>query len=151
MGYPLPRATRIASPSFDRSVGVDVLALGAAGLAAPLVAPAPGAYLLFGLFAAALYVASRRRTVGAYDVEDGLVVRGFFGTHLVPWDHAVSVEEARDPWLPWLKVAGLRRDDGAPVAITGLRHRSAPTQQVLHLTRVVRDRREAGMREPWSD
>jgi hypothetical protein len=147
----LPRTRRIASPSFDRSVGFDVLALGLLALAAPFVAPSVGAYLMLGLFAAAAAVANRRRTVGAYEDEAGVVVRGFTGTSLVPWPRCVTVEAIRDPVMPWLKVAAIRGSDGGRTVVTGLRHHGAPTAEVLRLTRLVREHRDARSREPWSD
>jgi hypothetical protein len=152
VGHPLPRTRRIASPSFDRSVGADVLALGLAGLAAPfLVPPNVGAGVMFVLLAAALATANRRRTVGAYEGDDALVVRGFLATTAVPWEVCASVEVVRDPWLPWLRTAAVRRDDGRRVPVTALRHRGVPTAEVLNLTRIVREHREARSREPWSD
>jgi hypothetical protein len=146
----LPNVPRIASPSFDRSIGVDVLLIGATALAAPIAIPAAGApVMLVGLFLAAL-VAMRRRTMGAYAGEDALVIRGYLSTISIGWREAHTVVTRRDGWLPWLQVAAvIGPDDGAPVPITALRHRGAPPSPALTLTRIVRDHREGRDRRVW--
>ena len=68
----------------------------------------------------------------------------------VPWSQADAVQQRRDPWLPWLKVAAIARPAGASAAVvTGLRYMGDPPAPVLSLTRMVRDRRELRSRETW--
>jgi len=147
---PPPHATRFASPAFDRSVGADVLVVGILSLAAPFVIPAiGGGVLLVGLVLAAL-IAMRRRTIGAYVTDDAITVRGYVTSVTVPWSNADAVQQRRDPWLPWLKVASIARPAGASaVVVTGLRYTGDPPVPVLTLTRTVRDRRELRSRETW--
>lgn len=151
MAVDLPRAPRIAAPGFDRSVGFDVLTIGVAGLVSPFVLPAGGGLAVLLLLVAAAGVAIRRRTLGAYEGEHGLVVRNYLSTRLVSWPEAVTVEAQRDRWLPWLRVAAVKRTDGTSLVVSALRHVGEPTQEVLVLTRVVRERREALSRETWRD
>lgn len=150
VGGSLPRAPRIASPSFDRSIGFDVLAIGVAALAAPVILPSNGGYAMLAGLALAALTAMRRRSIGAYETDDALIVRGFLSTNVIPWNDARSVEDRRDPWLPWLRVAAVRRDSGEPaVAVTALRHAGDPPAPVMTLTRIVRDRREQRSRDLW--
>lgn len=151
MAVELPRAPRIAAPGFDRSVGFDVLALGLAGVASPFILPEGGGIAVLLLLGAAAAVAMRRRTLGAYEGEHGLVVRNFLSTRLVSWQDAATVGARKDPWMPWLGVAAVKRADGTSQVVSALRHVGGPTQEVLVLTRVVRERREALSREPWAD
>ena len=147
---PPPHATRFASPAFDRSVGVDVLVVGILSLAAPFVIPtAGGAVLLGGLVLAAL-IAMRRRTIGAYVTDEAITVRGYVTSVTIPWSQADALQQRRDPWLPWLRVAAITRPTGAPaVVVTGLRYLGDPPASVLSLTRMIRDRRELRSRETW--
>jgi hypothetical protein len=147
---PLPNVPRIATPSFDRSIGLEVLLIGVAALVAPILLPPAGApVMLGGLFLAAL-TATRRRTIGAYVGEDALVIRGYLGTVSIPWREADAVVTRRDGWLPWMQVAAVSRPDDRPaVPITALRYRGAPPSPVLTLTRIVRDRREGRDRQVW--
>jgi hypothetical protein len=147
---PPPHTTRIASPAFDRSVGVDVLAVGVLALLAPFVVPAVGGYVMVAGLVIAALIAMRRRTIGAYIGEDAITVRGYLSSVTVPWSQADAVRVRRDPWLPWLKTAAIARPMGAaPVVVTGLRHAGDPPSPVLTLTRMVRDRRELRSRETW--
>lgn len=145
----LPRAPRIASPSFDRSIGLDVLAIGMGALAAPFAVPSVGGYVMLGGLAVAALTAMRRRTIGAYETDDALIVRGYLGTVFMPWTDAEAVVSRRDPFLPWLHVATVRPSSGAPVTVTALRYTGDPPAPVLTLTRIVRDHRELRSRETW--
>jgi hypothetical protein len=147
----LPRGARLANPSFD-GTSRWLVALGAvAGVAAAVWIPGVG--WLVGLLAVALgWVASRRRrTIGAYEGVDALVVRNWFATRAVPWMQVDRVEERRDPWLPVFRVGVLRYGTGGSLSISGLRHASSATPApVLTVTKLVRDARERRAREPWN-
>ena len=146
----LPRTPRIASPAYHRSVGFDVLALGLAGFVLPL-APGIGGGAMLVCFALAFATALRRRTMGAYEGQDGLVVRNYLRTRQIPWANATTVRAQGDFTMPWLKVAVVVRSEGSSVPVSALRHFGEPTQDVLTLTRIVRERREARSRETWKD
>lgn len=151
MPVDLPRAARLANPSFD-GTGRWLVGLGAvAAVACGVLIPDVG--WLVGLLALGLgWLASRRRrTIGAYEGHDALVVRNWFATRAVPWSQVDRVEERRDPWLPVFRVAALRSIDGRTLTISGLRHASSSTPApVLTVTRLVRDVRERRAREPWN-
>ncbi len=150
MTVPIPRTPRIANPAYHRSVGFDVLALGLAGLASSFVAPLRG-WGMLPFFAVALATANRRRTLGAYEGDEGLVVCNYLSTRLVPWPSAVKVRVIRDPILPWLEVAAVATADGGSLSVSALRHMGEPTGDVLTLTRIVRERRDGLSREIWRD
>ncbi|HEX6844275.1 MAG TPA: PH domain-containing protein [Actinomycetota bacterium] len=147
----LPRSARLASPAFDGS-SRWAIGLGAAcGIAAAVLIPGAG-WFLGALCVVAGWLASRRRrTIGAYEGVDGLVVRNWFATHEIAWREVERVEQRRDPWLPFLRVAVLRHGAGASLPISGLRHGTRATPApVLTLTKLVRDTREARSRDTWT-
>ena len=150
MSVPLPRTPRIASPGYHRSIGFDVLALAAAGFLLPL-APGFGGWVMLVCLALAFVVATRRPTVGAYDAQDGLVVRNFLRTHRLSWANVAGVRVTRDGVFPWLRVPVVVLNDRKTVPVTGLRHFGEPNQDVLTLTRVVREGRDGLSREVWRD
>jgi hypothetical protein len=145
----LPRSPRISSPSFHRPIGFDVLALLVLGFAAPFVIPRVGGGVLIVFLGLAVATMRRRRTMGAYEDTGGLVVRNYLRTRTVPWADAATVKVIRDPILPWLKVAAVVRNDGGTLPVTALRHVGEPTQDVMSLTRAVREGREGLSREVW--
>lgn len=102
-------------------------------------------------FAAALATANRRRTLGAYERDEGLVVCNYLSTRLVPWPSALKVRVIRDPILPWLGVAAVALADGGSLPVSALRHVGEPTGDVLTLTRIVRERRDGLSRETWRE
>jgi hypothetical protein len=149
---PLPRGPRIAAPAFHRSMGFDVLALAALAFLALFV---PGGTLGGALFLAcvggAVVVMRRRRSMGAYEDDDGLVIRNYLRTHVLAWPRASKAAVHRDPILPWLKVGAVDLLDGAIAPVTALRHAGRPPDELMVLTRIVRERREGLSRETWGD
>lgn len=144
----LPRSPRIASPGFHRSVGGDVLLVLVVAIVLAVTTPAAGtAFLVGGLLAGGL--AFRRTSLGAYEGEDALVIRNVLATRVLPWRDVISVKVIRDPVIPWLRVPVVILRDGRTVPVTGLRHTGEPTDDVLSLTRLVRERRDGLSREVW--
>ena len=131
-------------------MGFDVLGLAAIAFLALFV---PGGKLGGALFLAcvggAVLVMRRRRSMGAYEDDDGLVIRNYLRTHMLAWPRASKAAVHRDPFLPWLKVAAVELLDGAVAPVTALRHAGDPPDEVLILARVVRERREGLSREVW--
>jgi hypothetical protein len=148
---PLPRGARLASPAFD-GTSRWAIGLGAiAGIAAVVTLPWAGWLVGFTCVGLGWLASRRRRTLGAYEGVDGLVVRNWFATHEIPWARAERVEQRRDPWLPFLRVAVLRHGADGSLPVSGLRHRPGATPApVLTLTKLVRDTREARSRERWT-
>jgi len=145
----IPRAARLAAPRFARGAAFPFASGAAVALAAGVfVTPLLGAVAALG----AVAVVVRRRTVGAYEGVDGLVVRNWFRTRELPWALLRVVESRRDAWAPWYRVPVIRLESGSPVPVSALRHlgRSAPAG-ALTLTRGVRDRREARSRQIYRD
>lgn len=151
MPIDLPRSTRLASPSFD-GTNRWLLVLGAvSGGGALLLIPTVGWMVAALCMSGGWFAARRRRSLGAYEGVDGLVVRNWFVTHLVPWSTVDRVEQRRDPWLPFLRVAVLRHGEGETLPISGLRHSPSSTPApVLTVTKLVRDKREERSRERWT-
>jgi len=100
---------------------LDVLALGVAGFLSPLIPRIGGAGMLV-CFAAAFIAGARRPTMGAYEGEDGLVVRNYFRTRLIPWRNTVKVSSVGDMALPFVHVGAVELVSGLRMRVTALRY-----------------------------
>jgi hypothetical protein len=142
MPVDIPRTKRLANPRLDGS-GRALAVLGiSGGLAAAMLLGQAG--LPIGLVSVLLGVsaAHRRRTVGAYEGYEGLVVRNWFATHDLAWPGVERVESRRDPWFPWFRVPVVVHAGGS-LPVSALRHRRASAPVTAHtLTKIVRDRRD---------
>jgi Bacterial PH domain len=145
----IPQSARLAHPRLDGSGAAWVAAGVLAGVACAVFLPTVGIPLGAVVVAASLVGARRRRTIGAYEGAEGLVVRNWFATHELLWASTQRVEDRRDTWAPWLQVPVVLHSGGA-LPVSALRHRRASTPATaLTLARVVRDRRDERARDRW--
>jgi hypothetical protein len=145
----IPQSARLAHPRLDGSGAVWVAVGVVAGVACAVFVPTVGVSLGAVVLATSLVGARRRRTVGAYEGVEGLVVRNWFATHELVWASTQRVEDRRDAWAPWLQVPVVLHTGGG-LPVSALRHRRASTPATaLTLARVIRDRRDERTRDRW--